>query len=196
MNGYFTTNDEKSNKIYDFTIPDAWWSRLYEYIWCKRLINPRETVLDAGSGPNYPFQYEIAEHGCQVYSVDINPELLNSKPHPNIQHIVASIDAMPVPSGSIDTVYCISVLEHLPYDTVKRVLQEFYRVLKPGGRLVLTLDITMDGRYSCIRKPEQLFGITEGFGFGDYQRDPPANAIRNDDVGLYCYHAVLTKEDL
>jgi ubiquinone/menaquinone biosynthesis C-methylase UbiE len=194
MNAYFTAKDEQNNKIYDFTIPDAWWSRLYEYIWCKRLIIPGETVLDAGSGPNYPFQYELAENGCKVFSVDLNPDLLNSKPHPNIEHIVASIDAMPVPSGSIDTVYCISVLEHLPYDMVKKVLAEFYRVLKLGGRLVLTLDITMDGRYSCIRKPEQLFNIAEGFKYGEYQRDAPPDAIRNNECGLYCYHAILTKE--
>lgn len=196
MNGYFTTRDEKCNKIYDFTIPDVWWSRLYEYIWCKRLIVPGETVLDAGSGPNYPFQYELAENGCNVYSVDINPDIMNGKKHPNVTHIVASIDDMPIPDGSIDTVYCISVLEHLPYDTVKKVLQEFYRVLKPGGRLVLTLDITMDGRYSCIRKPEQLFGIAEGFKYGEYKEKPPPDAIRYDECGLYCYHAIMFKEGI
>lgn len=196
MNAYFTAKDEQNNKIYDFIIPDAWWSRLYEYIWCKRLIKPGETVLDAGSGPNYPFQYELAENGCKVFSIDINPDLLNSKPHRNITHIVASIDDMPIPDGSIDTVYCISVLEHLPYDTVKKVLQEFYRVLKPGGRLIITLDITMDGRYSCIRKPAELFEIAEGFKYGEYQKEPPQDAIRDDVCGLYCYHAVMIKEAL
>ena len=196
MNAYFTTNDEKCNKIHDFTIPETWWSRLYEYIWCKKLIIPNETVVDAGSGPNYPFQYELAENGCKVFSIDINPDLMISKPHPNITHIVASMENIPLGDNEADTVYCISVLEHLKKDAAIQSMKEFYRVLKPGGRLIITMDLTMDGRYSCIRKPEQLFGIAEGFGFGDYQRDPPANAIRNDDVGLYCYHAVLTKEDL
>lgn len=196
MNAYFTERDEQSNKIYDFTIPEAWWSRLYEYIWAKRFIVPGETVLDAGSGPNYPFQYELAENGCKVFSMDINPDLLKSKPHPNISHIVASIDNIPLCNEEVDTIYCISVLEHLPFDTVKRVFGEFYRVLKPDGRLVLTLDITMDGRYSCIRRPAELFEIAEGFEYGEYQGDPPPDAIRNDECGLYCYHTVMVKEAL
>jgi SAM-dependent methyltransferase len=197
MNGYFKITDEKSNKIYDFTIPEAWWSRLYEYIWCKQLIRQGETVLDAGSGPNYPFQYELAENGCKVYSVDIDPDLLNSKPHPNIKHIVASIDNIPLCNEEVDTVYCISVLEHLKKDAVIRSMREFYRVLKPGGRLIITLDLTMDGRYSCIRKPAELFEIApKGFTYGEYQKEPPADAIREDSCGLYCYHAVFTKEAL
>ncbi len=197
MNGYFKTTDEKSNKIHDFTIPDAWWSRLYEYVWCKQLIVPGEIVLDAGSGPDYPFQYELADNGCEVYSVDINPELLKSKPHPNILHIVASIDNIPLCNMAVDTVYCISVLEHLKKDAAARSLREFYRVLKPGGRLIITLDLTMDGRYSCIRKPAELFEIApKGFTYGEYQKEPPADAIREDSCGLYCYHAVFTKEAL
>ena len=196
MNGYFTVNDEKSNKIYDFTIPDAWWSRLYEYIWAKRLIVPGETVLDAGSGPNYPFQYELAEQGCKVYSVDINPDLTNSKAHPNISNIVASIDNIPLCNEEVDAIYCISVLEHLKKDAVSRSLREFYRVLKPGGRLIITLDLTIDGRYSCIRRPVELFEIAEGFKYAEYQKEPPQGAIRENNCGLYCYHAVMEKEAL
>jgi ubiquinone/menaquinone biosynthesis C-methylase UbiE len=195
MNGYFKTTDEKCNKIQDFTIPDIWWSRLYEYIWAKHLIKSGETVIDAGSGPNYPFQYELAEY-CKVYSIDINPDLLNSKKHPNITHIVAGIDKMPVPDNSIDTVYCISVLEHIKLKVVKEVMKEFHRVLKPGGRLVLTMDLTMDGRYSCIRHPVELIDISEGFTHGDYENKPPENAIRNDECGLYCYHTVFIKEEV
>jgi ubiquinone/menaquinone biosynthesis C-methylase UbiE len=103
---------------------------------------------------------------------------------------------MPIHDGAVDTIFCISVLEHLKIDTVKKALREFYRVLKPGGRLILTLDITMDGRYSCIRKPVELFSIAEGFKYTEYQKDPPQDAIRNNECGLYCYHAVMTKEAL
>jgi ubiquinone/menaquinone biosynthesis C-methylase UbiE len=194
-NGYFTTTDTKCNKIHGFTIPENWWSRLYEYIWAKNLIRRGETVIDAGSGPDYPFQYELAENGCKVFSIDINPDLMKSKPHPNITHIVAGIDKMPVPDGSADTVYCISVLEHIKIDTAKEVFKEFRRVLKPGGRVVLTMDITMDGRYSWARRPSQMFDIC-GLRYGAYENTAPENAIRENECGLYCYHAVLFKEEI
>ncbi len=40
---------------------------------------------------------------------------------------------------------CVSVLEHT--GRYERIVDEFARVLKPGGRLVLTIDISPDGRW-------------------------------------------------
>ena len=50
--------------------------------------------------------------------------------------IVCDIAAIPEPDASFDAVLCAEVLEHLP-DPVK-ALDEFSRLLKPGGTLILT----------------------------------------------------------
>jgi SAM-dependent methyltransferase len=50
--------------------------------------------------------------------------------------IVSDIAAIPEPDASFDAVMCTEVFEHLP-DPVKAV-EEFSRLLKPGGHLVLT----------------------------------------------------------
>jgi SAM-dependent methyltransferase len=50
--------------------------------------------------------------------------------------LVCDITAVPEPDGAFDAILCTEVLEHLPEPT--RALDEFARLLKPGGRLILT----------------------------------------------------------
>jgi SAM-dependent methyltransferase len=47
----------------------------------------------------------------------------------------ASIERMPLRSGWFDQVICSQVIEHVADDD--RIFEEFHRVLKPGGSLVL-----------------------------------------------------------
>jgi SAM-dependent methyltransferase len=44
--------------------------------------------------------------------------------------------ALPLRTGTADTVLCVEVLEYLP--DPRRALQEFARILRQGGRLILT----------------------------------------------------------
>jgi SAM-dependent methyltransferase len=50
--------------------------------------------------------------------------------------LVSDIAAIPAPDESFDAILCSEVLEHVPDPT--RALDEFARLLKPGGRLILT----------------------------------------------------------
>ena len=40
---------------------------------------------------------------------------------------------LPLPSGSVDRVYCSHVLEHLSLEDCRKALRETFRILKPGG---------------------------------------------------------------
>ena len=51
-------------------------------------------------------------------------------------------DRLEFAAGMFDRVFCLSVMEHIPRAAWKDCMREFERVLKPGGRLVLTLDMT------------------------------------------------------
>jgi ubiquinone/menaquinone biosynthesis C-methylase UbiE len=50
--------------------------------------------------------------------------------------IVGDIAAIPEPDGSFDAILCVEVFEHIPHPV--EALREFARLLRPGGRLILT----------------------------------------------------------
>lgn len=51
-------------------------------------------------------------------------------------------DRLGFPDRHFDRVFCLSVMEHIPRAAWGACMREFQRVLKPGGRLVITLDMT------------------------------------------------------
>lgn len=90
-------------------------------------------VLDAGAGAS---KYRSLFKHCQYKTQDFcqyKGELVKY-----LQPIdyVCDITAIPLPDASLDVILCTEVLEHV-VDPIK-VLKEFQRLLKPGGRLWLT----------------------------------------------------------
>lgn len=52
-----------------------------------------------------------------------------------------SATAIEFPDNYFDRVFCLSVMEHIPIESWQRCIKEFERVLKAGGRLIITLDM-------------------------------------------------------
>lgn len=85
------------------------------------------SVLDVGSGRS-PWREFIPE-SCGYQALDIAPLTLETK--------VYDGKTLPYPNQSQDAVLCTEVIEHLP--DPKILLAEIARVLKPEGKLVLTV---------------------------------------------------------
>jgi SAM-dependent methyltransferase len=62
-----------------------------------------------------------------------------------------------ISSGSVDCIYCLSTLEHLGEPAIESTLAEARRVLRPGGRLVATLDLFLN-LAPFTRRPANRFG--------------------------------------
>ena len=75
--------------------------------------------------------------------------------------MLGSMDAIPLASGSLDYVYCCEVLHHNDPDSLRRTFAEIFRVLRPGGRLLMvneTLKTLRDPSGVHVEGVEQFEG--------------------------------------
>jgi SAM-dependent methyltransferase len=70
--------------------------------------------------------------------IDIDDRLIDVARgrYPQIDFRVAPLEAIPYPDEEFDVAVCLDVLEHV--DDERRSLDELFRVLRPGGTLILT----------------------------------------------------------
>jgi ubiquinone/menaquinone biosynthesis C-methylase UbiE len=118
-------------------------------------------LLDVPAGTG-SLASRLKKMGFSVSCCDINPSLFLVQ---DIEIKKGDLSqSLPYPSGSFDFITCIEGLEHLenPYNAIR----EFHRILKPGGKLFLSLPnylnierrlrFLITGLFSKIPSPERL----------------------------------------
>jgi ubiquinone/menaquinone biosynthesis C-methylase UbiE len=91
---------------------------------------PRETrVLDAGCGEGVL----VDEYRDRLAIVGLDANYASERV------TQGSLTALPFPDASFDRALCLDVLEHLQYEEQPRALAELFRVLRPGGELLVSI---------------------------------------------------------
>lgn len=136
--------------------PAFYASRLWEYPYSIISADLKRGMkaADIGCGMTAFTVYLKEVAGCDVIGVD--PDVFDSgvkyKAHgvsrefldrTGLRVLRGDMDSLPLDTDSQDRVFCISVMEHVPPDVRRRGMQEIARVLRPGGRAVLTVDMSM-----------------------------------------------------
>jgi SAM-dependent methyltransferase len=160
------------------------WSRRWEYPYVAQQViefakmqttDQPFRVLDAGSGVTY-FPYFLrqetptSEVSCFDSNATYHPMFTavnKTMGETKVKFVEGWLQKLPFEDKSFDAVCCISVLEHT--GNYAEILDEFSRVLRPGGLLVLTFDLSLDGRFELpkIVAADLLNMIQKKF-------DPPA----------------------
>jgi 2-polyprenyl-3-methyl-5-hydroxy-6-metoxy-1,4-benzoquinol methylase len=164
----FLRNNQSALKYYSrkwVANPLYTWSRRWEYVFAyervKQLADTQVPnnlrLLDAGCGLTFFPHFLLARHhGISIDCCDSDPQLqadakkLVAPASPAVSYSLQDMSAPTYPPSSFDAVYCISVLEHI--DHREEVVAAFARILKPGGRLILTFDISLDDRSTPTRE--------------------------------------------
>jgi SAM-dependent methyltransferase len=119
-----------------------WWfagrRRLLTTLFRELRAQPHWRVLEVGSGTGANLPVLAALGVRLVVACDLSVEAL-SHGAPGRAVSLARADAcrLPFADGSFDVVLAADVIEHLDDD--RQALEEFARVLRPGGHLILTV---------------------------------------------------------
>jgi ubiquinone/menaquinone biosynthesis C-methylase UbiE len=98
-----------------------------------------KVVLDIASGSGYG-SFELAKAAKQVTGVDISEDAVayakQTYPAANLEFLVGSGTAIPLPDDAVDVVVTFETIEHI--EDYRLFLKEIRRVLRPGGLAIVS----------------------------------------------------------
>jgi arsenite methyltransferase len=164
-----------------------------------------ETVLDLGSGGGIDVLLSARRVGTsgRVYGLDMTDEMLalardNQRQAgvDNVEFLKGNIDAIPLPNNSVDVVISNCVINLAP--DKGKVLEEAFRVLRPGGRFAVS-DVIVRGDVSpALRRDMDLWVgcISGALAEADYKDKLTAAGFADVDVETWrVYEGLATEAD-
>ncbi len=108
----------------------------------SKYARPGMKILDAGCGPGVVLEEIRRESGKSQYGLfgtDVRPDMLKiaGKQVPKARFFASDLEvSIGAKNDFFDVVYSAHVIEHLTRP--EKAFKEFYRVLRPGGTLIIT----------------------------------------------------------
>ncbi len=111
--------------------------RLVAHLLRRAAVSPSHSVLDLGVGGGL-FCQLLAQSGYRMTALDFLPAGLRRLHHdaPSVQLVQSSAESLGLRDASFDAALALDVLEHIDDHAATA---ELFRVLRPGGCLILTV---------------------------------------------------------
>jgi ubiquinone/menaquinone biosynthesis C-methylase UbiE len=147
-----------------------------------RLMDLKKTdrVLDLGCGSGWASRL-LAKDAGEVTGVDVSDEMVkqaeaSSKNYPNVKFLWGSAQKIPCGDNSFDKM--LSVESFYYYADQDAALDEIFRVMAPGGRIFILINLYRDNEYSLqwvhllkvpvhVRSAAEYVAMFEKHGFRD-----------------------------
>jgi len=147
--------------VYSKTIAQMEWSYHLSAL-AMANIRTAETILEVAVGPGLTIT-ELARRirkETRIYGVDTSTGMLTLTEQQLVAHGFSNFELkeadsrqLPFKDNIFDLLYNGYMLDLIPEQDMPRILLEFYRVLKPGGRLVL---LNMSKRDETVRTSREF----------------------------------------
>jgi SAM-dependent methyltransferase len=115
----------------------------------RKTLDAEQTVLDYGCGAGF-LARAVSDQVRDVLACDISTGVLECarvlNGAPNITYVPIDRGGLiPVPNASVDLIYSFAVIQHVTDDVFRSILDEWWRVLRPGAVVICQIVLNADG---------------------------------------------------
>ena len=136
-------------------------------------------VADIGCGPGYVTSH-LHDAGLDVFGIDLSPEMIAiaRRDYPHLRFEVGTMTDLDLPDDSVAGIVAFWSIIHVPDHAMPGVVEQFRRVLRPQGQLLVGFHVGDETRHtsegytgrpvnvdSHHRQPSQVMGWLRDTGF-------------------------------